>query len=150
MISCNNISNLEKGAKYADAELIESNFSYSSSINLENLKDFTSFKNDTLKIYDYWALVNQPEYKAEIFNSNDTIHIKYLENSILVKTWCPLVETYIKIYLKTNYNNITLHFSPVRYGREIYEFEEIDKKRFRNASKEYYYNLYMKRKVTIK
>lgn len=52
---------------------------------------------DTLVIYDYWALSQQPTYIASVSLKEDTIVINYEINGFTVNDWTPTVETMLKI-----------------------------------------------------
>ena len=135
-LACDKSVNNENEFKTIEASLIDYQFRYDvTAFSNFSVKEFASFQNDTLKIYDYWALIDQPNYIAQVLNNKDTLQISYIPNSIFVRDWLPTVETYLRIYLRTNYDHVILHFSPVSRARKI------NISGFRNANEDFFYCL---------
>lgn len=76
-------------------------------------KPLFAFNDDTLIVYDYWALVEQPQFGCSLSVASDTLSISYLPRIGPVYDWAPTVESILKIRLGGSYRSIICRFNAV-------------------------------------
>ena len=98
--------------------LVHSEFQYDALSNQASQPSpFCVWKEDSLKISDYWAVYDQPQFALELKVSGDTLIIEYKSNSEAAADWMPVVETKIDLWVSSNFRNGFLKFQPNRHAR---------------------------------